>query len=279
MNNQGYYYVVASLPRLSLDDNTQRYRLDNFIADAHKLLCDEHMGFVCDILCSYDVSLIIDALLGLEKPRFNRAGNYTFDKIKRSLESGEYIFDNFINKFLIEYNRDKKEKPLNRAELQDSLMDKFYEKMINHPNRFIREYFLFDRNLRNILVALNKRKFKDSLDDYVGSQEEDDVIISLKESSQGDFGLSHEIDYLAQLIEHFQNDDIVTLEKYIDELRWNKIDAINTFNYFEIDMILGYLIKFMLVERWFALDPKIGHDIFAEKTNVVLASNVMTESK
>lgn len=271
MANPNYYYLVSSLPKLRLDDYNEHYRLGNFIEDLEKHLTDEHLSFARDILYTYDNEIIIDVLLGYTQPRFNRQGNWKFDEVKKILQSDEDIFPGYINKFLLEYNQIKKENIINRADLEDKLFSEFYQKMTHHKNQFISEYFMFERNLRNVLVALNKKKFNISTDQYLGSAE-DEVISALKLSSLGDFGLSGDLDFISGLIERFQSDDIVNFEKYLDQLRWNRIDYINTLKYFEIDVLLGYLIKIMLVERWIALDVQTGGDIFKQRTTVSLAA-------
>jgi len=166
---------------------------------------------------------------------------------------------------------EQKERSLSTAIKDNSQQQKLYLKMTNHPNEFIRRYFTFDRDLRNILVALNKKKFNVDREGYVGDSE-DEVIHNLQTSSLSDFGLSRDLDYASELIEHFKNDDIVNFQKYIDQLRWEKINTINTFDYFNINIILGYLVKFILVERWHALDAQTGDNAFRQRTKVSLAT-------
>jgi len=191
-----------------------------------------------------------------------RLDNYITD-LKKHLTEEHFCFVQDILQ--------KKERGLSRVNRDDVLQQQFYLKMTAHPNEFIRNYFIFDRDLRNILVAINKKKFDIDGDGYVGDSE-DEVINNLRRSSLSDFGLSPDLDYIPELIEHFKADDIVSFQKYVDQLRWNKIDSINTFKYFEIDALLGYLIKFMLVERWHALDIQTGDDIFRQRTKVSLAT-------
>ena len=45
-------------------------------------------------------------------------------------------------------------------------------------------------------------------------------------------------------------------------------DEINTFNYFAVDVLLGYLIKLIIVERWIALEPHRGREIFQQLTAI-----------
>ena len=62
--------------------------------------------------------------------------------------------------------------------------------------------------------------------------------------------------------------DIVHIEKFADQLRWKMIDQINALAYFEIDVLLGYLIKLMLVERWISLDEVAGKEVFQKTTEI-----------
>ena len=46
------------------------------------------------------------------------------------------------------------------------------------------------------------------------------------------------------------NANLLERELEIDQLRWNTIDEINRFEYFTIDVVLGYFQKILLLERW-----------------------------
>ncbi|MFC1709313.1 DUF2764 family protein [Candidatus Omnitrophota bacterium] len=191
-----------------------------------------------------------------------RLDNYIADLKKHLTEEHLYFVQGIVQ---------NKERGLSAANADDIAQQQFYLKMTTSSNEFIRSYFTFDRDLRNVLVALNKRKFNLDTDGYVGEQE-DDVIHNLKISSLSDFGLSWDLSYVPALIDHFQSDDIVSFERYVDQLRWETIDSINTFKYFAIDVLLGYLVKFMLVERWLSLDVQSGDEIFKDRTKVSLAT-------
>ena len=137
------------------------------------------------------------------------------------------------------------------------------EKLSAHENSFIRDYFTFDFRLRNILLAISKRKFKlDKI--HLLEVGEDEVINKLKISTANDFGLGMDADYIQSLVDAFAKDDIVYREKFIDQLRWDMIDQINTFSYFKVDVLLGYLLKLMIVERWIAMSANRGEQALAK---------------
>jgi len=43
--------------------------------------------------------------------------------------------------------------------------------------------------------------------------------------------------------------------------RWSYIDSLTFFEYFTIDQVLGYLVKFLIVKRWERLDPETGKEM------------------
>ena len=42
----------------------------------------------------------------------------------------------------------------------------------------------------------------------------------------------------------------------MDDLMWSKIESITTFDYFDINVILGFIARLNIVARWLKLDPE-----------------------
>ena len=51
-------------------------------------------------------------------------------------------------------------------------------------------------------------------------------------------------------------------ERKIDLIRWNEAVELATFDYFDIDAILSYLVRVNIVARWTRLDPAQGRAMF-----------------
>ena len=66
----------------------------------------------------------------------------------------------------------------------------------------------------------------------------------------------------ARLDRIFQTADILEKEQMLDKYKWEKIDSFTTFNYFDINKILAFLAKAMLIERWNRLDREQGMKLF-----------------
>lgn len=137
----------------------------------------------------------------------------------------------------------------------ESLDASFYASALTHSNRFIREFFCFDLNVRNAKVKyLNK-----ALDRPVGK----DVLTFGEDTDQAVLdAVSAEFEEAADMETVLNQQDILSRERGIDDLMWDKISDLTTFNYFDIDAILGFITKMNIVARWYRLDEQTGREMF-----------------
>ena len=112
---------------------------------------------------------------------------------------------NYMAKFLEDNKNTEWE---NIRHIENSLLNLYYEEMINTGNGFIREYALFMRNLKNILAALNGRALGFSGDAIAKELIGDYPLLSvLTKSTAADFGLGKEVPYINNIIETFNSSD------------------------------------------------------------------------
>lgn len=127
---------------------------------------------------------------------------------------------------------------------EENLSKEFYEEMAKSKNRFVSLYYDFDRTLRNTKVSyVSKELSKNPEDFYVGE-------------------FNDKYEEYPKVISVFKTKNIIEREKSLDRLVWDKISTINTFQYFNMDVILGFMAKAKLVERWSKLDKEEGKIIF-----------------
>jgi hypothetical protein len=139
--------------------------------------------------------------------------------------------------------------------LDENLNPEFYLKALTHKDKFIREYFRFDLNVRNAKVkylnkALGRPADKDVLSFPEGTPEQVMEFIS------------EEFEEATALDNVLGAGDILSRERGLDDLMWAKIDNLTLFNYFDIDVILGFIAKLNIVARWFKLDEQTGREMF-----------------
>ena len=144
----------------------------------------------------------------------------------------------------------------------ESLCTDFYARALTHDNVFIREFFRFDLNVRNTKVNyLNK-----ALDRPAGK----DILTFPEETDQKILdAVGEEFEESADLESVLNLGDILSRERGIDDLVWEKVDSLTTFNYFDIDAILGFIAKLNIVARWFKLDEQTGREMFRKLVDEV----------
>ena len=135
----------------------------------------------------------------------------------------------------------------------------FYAAALRHRNRFLREYFRFDLNLRNAKVRyLNAQLGREPDQDVMTGEdpEAEDVDIDGFRFTGGEFEEALKVDNI------LADKDLVSREKGLDDLLWDKIDGLSTFHYFDIEAVLAYIAKLHIVTRWLNLDEEVGRDVF-----------------
>ena len=124
----------------------------------------------------------------------------------------------------------------------------FYAKALRSRNRFLREYFRFDLNLRNAKVRY--------LNAQLGREPDQDVMTGEDPEAEDVFEEALKVDNI------LADKDLVSREKGLDDLLWDKIDGLSTFHYFDIEAVLAYIAKLHIVTRWLNLDEEVGRDVF-----------------
>ena len=135
----------------------------------------------------------------------------------------------------------------------------FYAEALKHRNRFLREYFRFDLNLRNAKVRyLNAQLGREPDQDVMTGEdpEAEDVDIDGFRFTGGEFMEEAKVDAI------LAGSDLVAREKGLDDILWDKIDSLATFHYFDIEAVLAYIAKLRIVTRWLNLDEEVGRDVF-----------------
>ena len=136
----------------------------------------------------------------------------------------------------------------------ENLNKDFYLRALLHRDRFLREYFRVDLNVRNAKVEYLNRE--------LGRAAGTDIFLT------DENGFEEE----ARLGAVLGSGDILSREKGIDDLMWEKIESLTTFDYFDIDAILGFIAKLNIAMRWNRLDPETGREMFSRIVKEVRGS-------
>lgn len=132
----------------------------------------------------------------------------------------------------------------------------FYLKARASKSKFISEYFDFDLNMRNTKVAwLNKMLGRDADQDILTFPVDEDAIPGYEEEKEG----FEELDEVNAVL---NGGDLLARERGLDDISWRKVDEIVLYDLFSLDVILAFLVKLKIIDRWEKLDPDTGRELF-----------------
>ena len=149
---------------------------------------------------------------------------------------------------------------------EENLTPHFYRAAMRCKNRFIRLYFALDLEIRNRKVDFVSEKLGKDGDNY--RMEVKDAI---------DLDLSNE--QLTRLTEIFANKNILEKEQMLDKFKWEYISDLNPYGTFDMDVILAFLAKGKLIDRWNKLDRAAGEEMFRKLVDEVRGTFQGIENK
>ena len=130
-------------------------------------------------------------------------------------------------------------------------------------NRFIREWFAFNRDMNNVLVAQICRKHGfDVKQKIVG---EGEVAEQLRtHTTQKDFGLNELSGDFTAILALAQIEDLMQREKAMDAVRFEWLHDRTEFDFFSLEMVFAYYLEALMLHRWLILTVEEGERIFRE---------------
>jgi hypothetical protein len=258
-----YYYLVAGLPELTLEDSKLSYTVADFKAELYPDLSDEDRRLIDLFYLKLDNANVLK-LLKDKDAAIDSRGNYSAEELAEfisSLKDGDEVadavFPSYLSTFISEYFNTPAEDDFLH---EDRLAALYYAYAMKCRNKFVSSWFAFNLTMNNVLVALTARKFKMDIAPLIVGDTE--VCEALRTSGARDFGLTGEVDFLDQLVKISETEELVEREKKIDQLRWNWMEEATFFNYFTVERLFVFLLQLEMIERWISLDKEKGNQLF-----------------
>ena len=258
-----YYYLVAGLPELTLEDSKLSYTVADFKAELYPDLSDEDRRLIDLFYLKFDNANVLK-LLKDKDAAIDSRGNYSAEELAEfisSLKDGDEVadavFPSYLSTFISEYFNTPAEDDFLH---EDRLAALYYAYAMKCRNKFVSSWFAFNLTMNNVLVALTARKFKMDIAPLIVGDTE--VCEALRTSGARDFGLTGEVDLLDQLVKISETEELVEREKKIDQLRWNWMEEATFFNYFTVERLFVFLLQLEMIERWISLDKEKGNQLF-----------------
>lgn len=258
-----YYYLIAGLPELALEDNKLYCTLADFKSDYYPFLSKPDRKLLDLFYLQFD-NLNLLKLLRDRDASIDLRGLYSKESllegismIKEGAEIAESQLPSYMSIFLINYFKESFD---TSVLWDDRLAALYYAYALRCKNRFMIDWFDFNLTVNNVLIALTARKYKLDIAPHIVG---DTVVCdALRTSNARDFGLSGSIDYWEQLAKAGETEDLVEREKKIDQLRWNWLEEHSTFKYFTVERIIVFFQQLSIIERWIPLDKEKGNKMF-----------------
>lgn len=258
-----YYYLVAGLPELTLEDSKLSYTVADFKTELYPALSEGDRKLVDLFYLKFDNANVL-SLLKDKDAALDARGIYTAEqladyiaRLKDGDEVPDNVFPSYLSSFITEYFTSPAEEGFLH---EDRLAALYYAYAMKCGNEFVSSWFAFNLTVNNVLVALSARKFKMDIAPLIVGDTE--VCEALRTSNARDFGLGTEVDFLEQLVKISETEELVEREKKLDQLRWDWMEAATFFNYFSVERLFVFLLQIEMIERWISLDKEKGNQLF-----------------
>ena len=261
MFSTNYYALVAGLREYALDADAKGFDSKAIVEEILEVISKGDAAAVRLLYTYYDCENLINLRNG--SSAHNVLGNLSREEIEAEMANPTHLPRRIADVIRAYANPEGEE-----AETVDvgkrfekSLFEAYYEECTHSSCRFLREWSSFDRTLRNILAAAVARSQSRPIEEVTIG--EGDVVEQLQRSSAADFGLRGEYAFVDGVISAVNDEqNLLEKERKIDLIRWNEASELATFDYFDINAVLAYLVKVNMVARWSVLDVRHGREMF-----------------
>ena len=261
MFSSSYYALVAGFREYALDAETKGFDIEAILAEVFEVLSSSDKKAVELLYAYYDCENLISRRNGSSK--YNTLGRLSSEELDEELRQPSHLAEpiaKVVRAYASPESEDAEDMDLTQP-FAKSLMTAYYKVCEASKSRLLREWSKMDRTIRNIVAATVARQQGIAVEQVVVG--EDSVVESLSRSSAADFGLRAELPFVEQLVAAVADErNMVEKERKIDNIRWAELSELTTFDYFDLNAVIAYLVKVNMVARWAALDAKVGREMF-----------------
>lgn len=284
--SQNYYYLVAGLKEYQMDSQVKGFDALAIRDDISAQISSSDRKYLELLYRRYDIENILSAREG--KSRHNLLGNISQENIAELIEHPEK-FDTPLSRVLNAYAEATRAQESGETidpfdstpqstidvelPLSNQLWNTYYDMCAKSKSSFIRKWAEFEQITRNVIAATSARKSGIAPKDVVVGRGE--IIELLAKSQAADFGLKEHVEYIDTLIQILDTPNILEREKRLDKMRWDMAEEFTTYDYFNMNRILCYLVKINIIDRWIKLDKAEGERLFRQLSNGLRASDLV----
>lgn len=256
-----YHYFIAGLPDIYLDETEINFSMLDFKQVLKDELFPEDYQLAQLLFLPYDNENLL-LFLQDDLENFNKLGNFSVQDFEEEFsDERKNILPSYMYQFVRMYKDEDEDesKDIDRS-WENKITELYYGYVFNTKNKFLKEWFGFNQNVKNILSALNCRKYDLDVEKQIIGN--DWITEQIIKSNAKDFDLAIDLPYVSDIIALAEKDNFLAREKGIDQLKWDKVEDLTLFQYFSVEVVLAYVIKLDIAYRWLELDEETGREMF-----------------
>lgn len=261
MSSRNYYSLVAGLREYALDADTKGFDAKGIVEEILDGVCASDASEVRLLYGYYDCENILALRAG--RSAHNPLGNLSREELEQELKAPSRLPQGIarVVKAYADPEGEEAEEVDTSRRFETTLFAAYYDACRRSRSRFLRAWSEFDSTLRNVMAALAARAASRPVEEVVVGG--GDVAEQLQRSSAADFGLRGELPFIDSVIAAMNDEaNLMEKERKIDLVRWEEASELATFDYFNINAILSYLVRINIVARWARLDAARGREMF-----------------
>ncbi len=249
-----YYYLSIVLPKLVLDEKPE-ISFHEFDQLLQENLTPSDFDKMRRMRWFYDLR---NVRAYWKKEPLDYWGTLNENQLEDALLTREgnelpgYLYD-----YLNEYDS-----PEERQRHFSKVISTYFAEEASQNTGFLRDYRAFERNIRLIMTAYRARRLGRDLEvEFEYEDPEDDIVAQLLEHKDSkEFELPEGFEDFKPVLQLYDSSPL-KLQKAVMEYVFNWIEDRLQFDYFSINHILGYMARFILIERFMRLDKEKGLNI------------------
>ncbi|MBQ8760513.1 MAG: DUF2764 family protein [Bacteroidales bacterium] len=253
-----YYCLIAGLPEISPDDKKLSLSVQELRTYLNDYLTNEEIECINLFFYPND-NIQILRLLQKQEADTSLQTVFTASQLESEIEDPMFV-PSYIKDYLLDLQKEDRETSNRLPEVE--LSERYWKFMLSQKEKFVKRYAEFSLNIKNLITALNCRKYhldieKEVICDTAFTQQ-------LKSSRAKDFELSDDYPYVDKILNLFDKGNAAEREYKIDMLYWEFLDEMTENKYFTFDNVLAFTLKLMILERWSKMTTEQGKKIFRE---------------
>ena len=259
---KNYYYLIAGLPELSLDDSKLGTTIREFRELYYPDLSDDDRALLDLIFLSSDNANLL-ALMKDKEAATVEGGLYTSEELLGIIEAAraEETPDRQYPRYMYDFvaQMESEESAAEGIFPEDRLAQLYYAHAMSQGNAFVERWFAFNLDLNNFLTAITARRYDLDVKPLIVGDNE--VAKALRTSNSRDFGLTGVMDGFEEVMRISEIDNLVERERKLDVLKWEWMEENSFFDYFTVEKLFAFLVKIQIIERWISLDAEAGGEM------------------